>query len=226
VNHTIPAAHDATHQFPNITSRNMTWRGGNTGGTVGGSIQFGAAGGEGAGNVGKIGHYPAIRNHIVWSETPATRTLIADYYANSTAVSPPVDGEFTLADYNAYWNVIGHATDGFYKYSVATPTVYSATPGVNDVNVNPRFPDTTRNFLNWGKSLDPTITTVAQVLDRMCALTEDSGYDSRFTVANLLKWVRWGYVPQEPKLWIAPDGDYYGGVDPKPLKIASAAVNF
>jgi hypothetical protein len=226
VNNSATAAHDSTHQHPEVTSRNITWRGGSSGNTPGGSIQQGAAGGEGANNQGKAGLYEAVRNNIVWAESPGPATFITDYYGSSTGVTPPVAGTFTLADHNVYWNVTGAAVGGFYKYSTTSPAVYSTPPGVNDVNINPRLVDTTRNFLNWGKSINPSHTTIAQVLDEICKMADDSGYDPRYSISDLLKWVRWGYVPQEPKLWVAPDGDFYGGVDPTPLKIAAASSSF
>jgi hypothetical protein len=221
-----PNAHGASFQFPNITVKNFTWRGGYSGGTPFGSNQSGASGGEGSGNQGKAGLYPFVGNHIVWAET-STAAAITDFYGSSTGVTPPDAGTYTTVGYNNYWQITGHATDGLYKYSVSSPTVYTNTPGTGDTNINPRFPDTTRNFLNWGKSINASHTTIAQVLDELCKMTDDSGYDPRYTIEALLKWTRWGHVPQEPRLWVSGlSGTYVGGVDPTPLKIASAASNF
>ena len=223
VNNSATNPHDATHLYPTMVSRNITWRGGSIGNTVGGSVQTGAAGGEGAGNQGRAGLYESVRNHIVWSEVPGAASYIVDYFGSSTGVAPPVDRTFTLADFNAYWNVVG-GTGGFYKYSTTNPAVYETPPGANDVNVNPRFADTSRNLLAWGKSINPAHTTLANVLDEMAKLADDSGFDPRYSIENAIAWVRWGYMPQEPRLWATPDGSYYGGVDPTPLKVAAAAA--
>ena len=128
VNNSATNPHDATHLYPTMVSRNITWRGGSIGNTVGGSVQTGAAGGEGAGNQGRAGLYESVRNHIVWSEVPGAASYIVDYFGSSTGVAPPVDRTFTLADFNAYWNVVG-GTGGFYKYSTTNPAVYETPPG-------------------------------------------------------------------------------------------------
>jgi hypothetical protein len=219
VNMSQSGAHSASNQYPNITARNFTWRGG---GGSGGSIQSGATGGENAGNLAKAGLFPLVTGHIMWSETPGTPGYFTDYYAESTGVNPPVAGTYTTADYNVRWNMATGAGGTYYKYSGTG--VYTNAPGTNDITMNPRLADATRNILKWGQSIDPSITTYTQVLDRLSAAADDTGYDSRFNITALLKWTRWGHVPQEPRLWTACNGSYCGGVDPAPLRNAAAAA--
>jgi hypothetical protein len=210
INHTATSPNDATHNYPAITARNITWRGG-----LNGSISSGI-GGEA--NAGAAGLFSAVHNNVVWSEVPSTPAYITDYSVL------PGNGTFTSADYNCHWNIA--STNGTrYKYAVTNPGVYDTAPGVNDRNVNPRLADTTRTFLKWGKSINPSHATVGVVLDEMAKLADDSGFDPRYTIANALTWVRWGNVPQEPRLWTAFDGSYCGGVDPTPLRLAAGAAS-
>lgn len=227
VNHTAASAHSAgVNNYPNFTVRNFTWRGG---GSAGGSIQHGAAGGgEHVANVGKLGLYADVSHHLVWSETASTPAFVTDYI--SGAGTPPVAGTFTAPDHNWFWNTVGGSGathTSHYKYSTTDPTVYGTTPGANDTTgINPRFPDTTYGILAFGQAINPSLTTGYQVMDEFAKVADDSGYDPRFNIADLIANVRWRHVPQEPRVWVGCNGTYCGGVDPTPLKISSAASIF
>ena len=145
-----------------------------------------------------------------------------------TNQATPVNGAFPLADYNHYWNVTGnryYCADGVNDPS-ATACNLSAygTPGTHDQNINPMFMESTRNFLSWGKHLDPTLSTWADIIAKF-AQVADNNYDSRFNILDLYNWIRAGFRPQNPAIWTAgSDGSYAGAVAPNPT-FGSAAGN-
>ena len=54
---------------------------------------------------------------------------------------------------------------------------------------------TTRNFLNWGKALKPSVSTLADVPAELAKMNDDSGYDSRFILSSYYNWVKGGFRP-------------------------------
>lgn len=149
-----------------------------------------------------------------------------------------VSGGYTPADYsvtngaahhNAKWGLAAGTAGGGYTLHPTSPT----TPwGQNDVTADPQLVDDTRNIFTWGKSLGLTGTRV-QVIDKVLAelakKNDDTGFDSRFTVANLIAYVRAGFKPQNSALMASSTGGWIGAVDgdtaPPPSSTAKASMS-
>jgi len=115
---------------------------------------------------------------------------------------------FLHADYNCRYNLSG---DGYNPLDATfgQPDV----PGLHDIVQDPQFVDKSRRFLSWGKALNNSLTTSAQIVDEMFKMNDDSGFDSRFTIAAYIKWMREGFRPLNPSMWNkGRNGTYIGAV--------------
>ena len=101
----------------------------------------------------------------------------------------PVNGFYTVANYNCGWSSTGEAFTDNYE---PTDAKFGTAPGANDVNQNPQFPAPTRNLIGWDASLGGPGTT-ANVIAEM-RLRNEAGFDSNYTVANALVWIRAGWA--------------------------------
>lgn len=128
------------------------------------------------------------------------------YTQGATALA---DGSLVGCDYNNKYNFSG---DGYQqadaKFSTPSP------PGTHDTTYNPSFVDNTRNLLKWGQSIDGTITTYQQVVDKLLARNNDSGYNSSFTLAAYWTYMQGGFAPTNSSLRNAgSDGVTLGAVE-------------
>lgn len=178
-NHSSGNAHNGTTVFaPNITFNHNTFV------TADPGAQTMGCGGEN--NTGKLGLYPSVQSNLAYRASSA-----AGWITKWITGTTPADGVYTTANYNGYWNITGLR----YFNSVATPLKYTNPPGVNDINANPNFVDSTRNFLKWAQSVDATVTSWADALNRFSLMNNDSGSIAGFTVAAAYDWIRAGWAP-------------------------------
>lgn len=177
----------------------------------------------------------SYRSNIVWN-APGTSTFgfnYMAYYPTSPAGAATDQIVVTRCDYNCGFNVrsdgsnLGSNTNGHYNVRE------SATVGTHDVYADPNFVDTTRNFSTWVQSIQPTwgigfafganlapsrtdynahgmyLLALAQA-----GQTTDPDYDSRYTLANLLAYIRAGFAPRNAALRNAGhDGVTIGAVE-------------
>lgn len=179
-NHSSGNAHDGVTVFaPNITFNHNTFV------TADPGAQTMGCGGEN--NTGKLGLYPSVQSNLAYRASSA-----AGWITKWITGTAPADGVYTTANYNGYWNITGLR----YFNSVATPLKYTNPPGVNDINANPNFVDSTRNFLKWAQSVDAAVVTWANALTNFSKMNDDSGSVPGFTVAAAYDWIRAGWAPQ------------------------------
>jgi hypothetical protein len=148
-----------------------------------------------------------LRNNIVFSNTPAD----AAYIVHDGATGTPGTGTFANVDYNWKWNV------GTVPYQFAPNAYYSPNPpGAHDSSGDPQFVQQ-RHFLDWGQMLKPSIASWSDIVAEFAKMNDDTGYDSRFTLANAYNWLRDGYRPQNPAVMTAGDtGGRVGAMDAVP----------
>ncbi len=170
-----------------------------TGGS--GTAETGVKVGEGyAGHAGMIG---SLKSNIAFYKTPNNGYKL-QRMATSTVQDIVAAAD---ADYNCGHNL---ATGELKGYNAATtpPTLWSSgTGGANDIDVNPGFVDATRNLATWDDSLGGTGTTANAVAELL--KLNDSDWNSNYSVANLLAYVRGGFAPTNSAL----DGTAHDGGD-------------
>ncbi len=97
-------------------------------------------------------------------------------------------------------------SDGW--FSSTTP------PGANDVGADPHLNDYDRNTWKFDTAMGGP-GTIANMLAQMALMNEDSGWNPSYSVANLVKWVRNGFIPTN----VSIKGMGYGGADPGAVPI-------
>lgn len=99
----------------------------------------------------------------------------------------------TKWDYNAVWNP-RTGTDGTGYNSLSAGTIFSAgAPGANDVLITADpFVDRTRNLPTWDAALGGP-GTAANALTELAKRNDASGYDSNYSIAALVTWVKDGF---------------------------------
>ncbi|MBP9773717.1 MAG: hypothetical protein KBD00_03740 [Candidatus Peribacteraceae bacterium] len=148
------------------------------------------------------GALPLYRSNLYWDTSArgnhfrtvvrsagacTTDTLTASGATNNCAYTASVAPSGAQTEVTAgYQNSIGT----YYN----TPTT-SGVPGTNDVNVNPGFIDTTRNFANWAT----TQSQAASVANTITLLRSNLAVN----IPGLLLWVRGGFAPTHSSLRVA-----------------------
>lgn len=152
---------------------------------------------------GAAGLLSFAKNNIVYCATSTACYLVRE----GPAVTP-VSGVYNGVDYNWRWNV---ATGPYYGANALYTS--PSPPGTHDTTGDPQFV-AQRHFLDWGQSIDGTITTWTQIVAKMAAMNDDAGFDSRFTIAAAYDWLKAGYAPQNAAVMTAGDtGGRVGAVD-------------
>lgn len=159
----------------------------------------------GEANTGMPGLFDYVKWNLVWRQT-----LGVGFICRWNDATTPQAGTYTFADENAYWNLTGTR----YHRSASNPTIYTATPGLADFNADPQFADSTRKFLTWAQSVDPTVTSWADALDRFSRMNDDTGAVAGFTVSAYIDWVMDGWRPTNPAYvtTVAGDGLTFGAM--------------
>lgn len=91
------------------------------------------------------------------------------------------------ANYNNMYNLAaGSAGKGY-------DAPFTGSPGANDLNVNPNFVDPTRNAAKWDLSIGGAGTEANAIVE--LKKRNATGYNSNYTIANLVAYVRDGFKP-------------------------------
>ncbi len=189
VNHSTANVCNGSSVFcPSITVENNTFLGDDTAAAVGLT---------GESNNGFANIFASVKNNLVWKNTSGSGYILKWHSTLTPAV-----GAFTGVDYNGYFNLTGS------RYFNSATNQYSSTPGIHDVNADPQFVDSSRNFIKWGQSIKSSVSTWAQIIDEMSKIN-DSDFNPNFTVSNAYDWIRAGYVPTNS----AFKGTGFGGSD-------------
>lgn len=145
----------------------------------------------------------SIRNNLRYSVSANSTS-----YMQTQSVTQPVNAAITIADYNASYN-------GPADLYQSPDVVFSTTPGVHDiVDVNPRFVDTSRDFLSWGKTINPAHTTWADIWAEIRKRNDDNGYNPAYDWREFYKWARAGFAPTNQAYKTAGyGGTYIGAID-------------
>ena len=152
------------------------------------------------------GMLASARNNLVYCATNVPCYLVhrGPTGTNST-------GTYQDVDYNWKWNVsagpyLDYGTDAY------SPN----PPGAHDSSGDPQFVEQ-RHFLEWGRTLKPSIASWSDIVAEFAKMNDDTGYDSRFTLANAYNWLRDGYRPQNAAVMTAGDtGGRVGAMDSGP----------
>ena len=170
---------------------------GSLGGEHGFQYSEGVAGGTPAGSV------LSFRSNLFW----APSVIAGENHFNPFGT---VNDNMTAPENitnNAAWNAgvtsrPGKSSDGGY-YDIATT---GAVPGANDVNVDPKFVDSARNFEKAAQALYGADGTVAGTISALKV-------DPANRIPALIQWVRDGFAPTNRALKMAAhDGGDIGAV--------------
>lgn len=86
----------------------------------------------------------------------------------------------------------------------ANLTFSSGSPGVNDVNGNPSFVDSTRTIKTWDTSLGGA-GTVTNALTELAKRNDASGYNTAYTISALMTYIKAGFYPTNTAFQAAHD---------------------
>lgn len=153
---------------------------------------------------GAAGVYTSCRDNLIWAAVSKATSGLCTHAGTGT----PADGTFTACDYNYTYNITGTS------YPLAAAK-YASTPGTHDASgSDPKFVDSSMDFLAWGKSIDPTISDWDTLVARMDM--NAPGYDSRYSIPNAYSKITSSWAPRNASLKTAAhDGSYIGAVAPK-----------
>jgi hypothetical protein len=153
--------------------------------------------------VGAVGMATAIRDNLFCRNASGTGWAVFQ-----DASSVLVNGALTNVDYNNKFNI---TSDG---YNSADAIFTSPSPpGAHDLTLDPLFVDSTRRFLSWGKSINGALVTTENVFDELMKVNDDGGYNSGFTIAAYVAYMRSGFAPKNLFLLAAGhDGSVIGAV--------------
>jgi hypothetical protein len=91
------------------------------------------------------------------------------------------------ANYNGGYNLSAGTEGRGYTHTAGTSATFTSAPGTNDIEANPQFLDSTRNFAKWGQVRRGTDGTPAAAMTELVA--------DVYLIEDLLKWVRQGWSP-------------------------------
>lgn len=94
-------------------------------------------------------------------------------------------------------------------------TTTTTTPGANDLEESPKFVDSTRDLATYDAYLGGA-GTIANLTTEMSKQNDDSGYNPRYAITEVLNWIRQGFAPRNLKYATSGhDGGRIGAVDPR-----------
>lgn len=125
------------------------------------------------------------------------RTVAGIGFGVYQVVGALVADTFLGADYNGISTLITNA-DVYNPLDVTfgQPDI----PGQHDQRVDPLFMDESRRFLSWGKSIDPAANTIQLIVDALIKRNDDSGANVAFTIDSYVAYMRYGFLPLNPRL--------------------------
>lgn len=143
---------------------------------------------------GYDGIFTSIKSNLAWSPNSGEAS-IAIRQAGSVQQT-----DTTKWDYNATWN--GRTgSDGLGYNSISAGTIFaSGSPGANDVVISgDPFVDSTRNLATWDAALGGAGTS-ANALTELAKRNDRSGYNSAYSIAALVAWIKEGFQVIDPAL--------------------------
>lgn len=145
---------------------------------------------------GAVGSVATVNNNLMWAASSTPGWVVG----NNGSVLP--NGMYTFVDYNNKFNL---STDG-YEMADAIFTNPSP-PGPHDITVDPKFVDSTRDWLSWGQFVDPNVTNWDDIRSRF------KNQLPGFSIIAAYNWIRAGFVPQNDLLRTSGSAsDLIGGI--------------
>jgi hypothetical protein len=142
-----------------------------------------------AGHAGQLSSY---KSNITWHATSG------GYHINDSSGTTQDLVSSANADYNCGWSLTaGSNLKGYNGLDFS-----SGSPGaLNDFDdINPSFVDSTRNLATWDTALGGA-GTIANALAELAKIDNIAGdYDSNYTVAAAVTWIKGGFAPTNVSL--------------------------
>jgi len=196
------------HALNNITVEHCTWREAVAGPAALAFVE--------AATAGYVEEFQSVQSNLCDSSVSRDYKLCAQ---NTGAAASPT---FKTVGHNAYRNLSG-LTGLPYR---DPQTLYTTPPGTGDVvGQDPMFAFPSRDFLTWGQSIDPAITSWPDLWARFVKLN-DADYDPRFNLTDAYTWIREGSRPTNEALrGAAHDGGDIGAVPMTAAVAATASIS-
>ena len=142
---------------------------------------------------GHSGMISLCANNLSWSATASSSYIIK---------SDPGPATNLVTSANVHHNGVRNpiSTDGYDD----DLSFSSGTPGASDVNGNPNFVDIDRNIKKWDNSLGGA-NTVANALTELSKRNDSAGYNSSYSISNLITYVKAGFAPTNASFLAASD---------------------
>lgn len=156
------------------------------------------------------GTLQSVRSNLVWD------TTVRGYKVTANTL-PGTTDSLVLGDYNGGHNFA--AGSGGKGYNTTT----TAPQGDHDVEADPQFVDSTRRFRTWDAALGGAGTN-ANGLAELAKMNDDSGYNSNYTVAAFIAYIRAGFTPTNAAFkGTAHDGGDIGAV---PVQLSGGGTGY
>lgn len=148
-----------------------------------------------------------------WTTTPDATSQYEIYALDVlTPAKADYNGSYQIASgtlYNETASVVSYSGKGYDNQYMTAGNL----PGVHDVDdVNPLFADTSRKLATWDTSLGGP-GTAAHALAEIAKMNDRVGYNSAYSIAALVSYVKGGYVPYNFSFLAAHDGTWIGAVN-------------
>jgi hypothetical protein len=138
------------------------------------------------------GMVTSVQNNLGWDGTAGR-----GYLAGNINGAPNTDVVTSAnMDYNGKYNLIGTGYTGW--------VFSSGSPGAHDVTGDPQFVDSARDIAKWDTSLGGA-GTAANAVTELSKLNDAAGYNTNYTIAALMTYVKAGFVPQNVAFRAAND---------------------
>lgn len=156
-------------------------------------VESGISHGELAGE--HAGMFDSIKSNLAWSPTSGQSLVLSRLIGTLQDAAAAAD-----VTYNVTWNGFsGSDGVGFHSHSVGTMFSGSGPGGTNFNIATDPFVDRTRRMATWDAALGGP-GTVANALAELAKKNDRTGYNSAYSVAALLEWVRDGFKVKDASL--------------------------
>lgn len=171
---------------------------------IGATLDSGPRYGETETGGAHAGTFVSVQSNAVWDTTQRGYKVTAVSLPGTTDAL--VTGNYNGGDPAEY--SAGNAGKG---YNVTM----TGTPGANDLEESPAFVDRTRDLATYSTYLGGA-GTIADLLTQMSKSNDDSGYDPRYAISEVVNWIRQGFAPRNLKYATSGhDGGRIGAVQPR-----------
>ena len=169
---------------------------------IGATLDAGPRYGETESGGAHAGTFVSLQSNIAWDTTQRGYKVTAVGGSTSAAL---VTGDYNGADPAEY--SAGSKGKG---YNVT----YTGTLGANDLEESPNFVDRTRDLATYSTYLGGA-GTISDLFAQMSKANDDSGYEPRYAISEVVNWIRQGFAPRNLKYATAGhDGGRIGAVQP------------